>query len=65
MNDVVDPSSTIAVVRADYANSVDASDGMVFKLRTFNQTLSLDTTPGYDDVTGLGTTDEGFISTLK
>jgi hypothetical protein len=27
-----------------------------------NQTLSLQTTPGYDDVTGLGTPGPGFLS---
>jgi hypothetical protein len=34
---------------------VDASAGLSYRLRTANQTLSLATTPGYDDVTGLGT----------
>ena len=53
--DVVDPASTVAVVRVDYINTVDASDGLRTSLRTANQTLSLDTTPGYDDVTGVGT----------
>ena len=53
--DVVSPASTVAVVRSDYANGVDASDGLKYSLRTMNQTLSLETTPGYDDVTGVGT----------
>ncbi len=52
--DVVSPASTVAVVRTNYVNSVDASDGLSYVLRTANQTLSLQTTPGYDDVTGLG-----------
>jgi subtilase family serine protease len=52
--DVVSPASTIAVVRTNYNNSVDASAGLSYVLRTANQTLSLQTTPGYDDVTGLG-----------
>jgi subtilase family serine protease len=52
--DVVDPASTVAVVRTNYVNSVDASGGLSYVLRTANQTLSLHTTPGYDDVTGLG-----------
>ena len=64
-HDVVDPVSTVATVRADYANGVDASDGLVNSLRTFNQTLSLKTTPGYDDVTGLGTPNGNFIDVLK
>lgn len=62
--DIVDPPSTVAVVRTNYNNSVDASDGLNFRLRTMNQTLSLDTTPGWDDVTGLGTPAAGFIGAL-
>jgi subtilase family serine protease len=53
--DITDPSSTVAVVRANYKNGVDASGGLSDVLRTMNQTLSLKTTPGWDDVTGLGT----------
>jgi subtilase family serine protease len=53
--DVVSPKSTIAVVRSNYNNGVDATGGLNYSLRTMNQTLSLKTTPGYDDVTGLGT----------
>ena len=52
--DIVNPAGTIAAVRCDYANGQDASDGMVYSLRTFDQTESLQTTPGYDDVTGMG-----------
>jgi subtilase family serine protease len=53
--DVISPASTVAVVRTNYNNGVDASAGLSYRLRTANQTLSLQTTPGYDDVTGLGT----------
>jgi subtilase family serine protease len=53
--DVVAPVSPIAVVRNDFVNAVDATDGTTTKLRTFDQTGTLDTTPGYDDVTGVGT----------
>ncbi len=53
--DIVSPASTVAVVRTNYANGVDATAGLRYRLRTMNQTLSLQTTPGYDDVTGLGT----------
>jgi len=52
--DVTSPSSTVAMVRADYNNSVDASAGVRFSLRTANQTQSLVTTAGWDDVTGVG-----------
>jgi len=52
--DVVSRAGTMAAVRSDYANGEDATGGMVFSLRTLNQTESLQTTKGYDDVTGMG-----------
>jgi subtilase family serine protease len=52
--DTVAPDQPIAVVRNDYDNSVDDSDGITTSLRTFDQAQSLHTTPGYDDVTGVG-----------
>jgi len=60
--DVVSPASTVAVVRTNYVNSVDASGGLSYVLRTANQTLSLHTTPGYDDVTGLGSPTAAILS---
>jgi len=64
LHDVVSPASPVAVVRVNFNNSVDASAGTNTRLRTANQTLSLMTTPGYDDVTGVGTPAAGFISAL-
>ena len=64
-NDVVSPSSTIAMVRTNYVNAVDATAGLAYRLRTANQTLSLQTTPGYDDVTGLGTPTSSFLSMIS
>ncbi len=64
-HDVVDPASTVAVVRNDYVNGVDATNGVTSSLRTMNQTLSLDTTPGWDDVTGLGTPTSSFLGTVS
>lgn len=62
--DVVSPAGTQAVVRTNYINNVDASAGLSYRLRTMNQTLSLQTTPGYDDVTGVGTPASGFLQAL-
>ena len=62
--DIVNPASTVAVVRTNYVNGVDASAGLAYVLRTMNQTLSLQTTPGYDDVTGLGTPTSAFLAAL-
>jgi subtilase family serine protease len=65
LHDVVNPPSTVATVRSDYVNGVDATNGLSYTLRTMNQTLSLQTTPGYDDVTGVGSPASGFLSALS
>ena len=64
-HDVTSPASTVATVRTNYVNSVDASDGLSYVLRTANQTLSLQTTPGWDDVTGLGSPTSSFLQALS
>jgi subtilase family serine protease len=65
-HDVVDPRTRIAVVRTNLTNSVDTSDGKYWALRTMNQTGTLSTTQGYDDVTGVGTpTGEAFLDALS
>ncbi|MGX7680066.1 S53 family peptidase [Jatrophihabitans sp. DSM 45814] len=44
------------VVRVDFVNGTDASDGLATSVRTFDSTsLTIHTTAGYDNVTGLGT----------
>lgn len=46
---------TAADTRVDYVNGVDASDGLVTSVRTFDWPgLTIHTTKGYDNVTGLG-----------
>lgn len=45
---------TDGVVRVDYVNGFNAADGTTTSLRTLNQTGSIYTRPGYDDVTGVG-----------
>ena len=62
--DVTNPPATVAMVRVDYVNGVDASNGTTVSLRTANQTLSLVTTPGWDDVTGLGSPTAALLSAL-
>jgi subtilase family serine protease len=62
--DITSPASTIAVVRTNFNNNEDASGGLSYRLRTMNQTLSLNTTPGWDDVTGLGTPTSSFLTAL-
>lgn len=53
--DVDAVAGRLAAVRVDYANRLDATGGLVTTLRTLGETGTLHTTPGYDDVTGLGT----------
>jgi len=53
--DIVDPPTVMAAVRSDFINWENDKDGLRFTLRTMNQTGTLHTIPGYDDVTGLGT----------
>src|SRR5262249_14459233 len=63
--DVTDPAAPVAVVRTNFVNGEDAAGGLAYVLRTMNETLSLDATPGYDDVTGIGTPAAGFIGALN
>jgi subtilase family serine protease len=84
LDDIVSPTSPTDIVRSDYFNSVDASDGIEYSARTVDQQgpesfcttnakgkqkctsapISLNTTPGYDNMTGLGTPGTGFVNAL-
>jgi subtilase family serine protease len=56
---------TDGVVRVDFLNGFDATGGTTTSLRTFNQTGTIYTRPGYDDVTGLGSPNgTDFISAV-
>ncbi|MEW6058852.1 MAG: S53 family peptidase [Actinomycetota bacterium] len=66
VRDIVNPASTVAVVRPNYVNGVSAKDGIYYVLRTMNFTGSLHTIPGYDDVTGIGSPNgEAFLTALS
>jgi len=64
-NDVTNPPATMAEVRTDYADFVSPASGLIYSLRTLNQTLSLRTTAGWDDVTGRGTPTAAFVPALS
>jgi hypothetical protein len=65
-NDIVDPPSTLASVRVNFVNLLNPRLGLDFALRTYNQTGTLATTPGYDDVTGLGTPNgQAFLDAMS
>jgi subtilase family serine protease len=52
-------------IRVDYANSLDPTGGLLYSVRTFNQDSSLATRPGWDDVTGVGSPNAGWLTSLK
>jgi subtilase family serine protease len=62
--DVAAPPADAGNVRADFVNGVDDSDGIVYSVRTFNQDASLTTGPGWDDVTGLGSPNSGWLTAV-
>jgi subtilase family serine protease len=49
-------------VRVDYANGVDATGGLVYSVRTFNQDSSLQTKRGWDYVTGVGSPTSAWLT---
>jgi subtilase family serine protease len=51
-------------VRVDFANEVNGADGLLYSVRTFNQDASLKVTKGWDNVTGLGSPNLGWLSAL-
>jgi hypothetical protein len=55
LHDIVAPKSPVAEVRTNYTNTVDASGGRTFILRTVDlQTTTIHTRRGYDTETGVG-----------
>jgi subtilase family serine protease len=65
VRDVVDPPTTMAVVRANYVNDVNAKQGVYYVLRSLNQTGTLHTITGYDDASGIGSPNgEAFLEAL-
>ncbi|MFF7654561.1 protease pro-enzyme activation domain-containing protein [Streptomyces sp. NPDC007983] len=55
---------SLGVVRVDYVNSHDASDGLVTSLRSLGRDSSLSAVVGYDDVTGVGTPAAGYLASF-
>ncbi|GAA1888725.1 S53 family peptidase [Lapillicoccus jejuensis] len=52
-------------VRVDYANGFDASKGLLYTVRTFDQDSTLFTARGWDDVTGLGVPNPALFAAVK
>ena len=56
LHDIVAPTSPVAQVRTEFVNSVDNSQGKLYRLQTVDvQSSTLHDTPGYDNETGVGT----------
>jgi subtilase family serine protease len=62
--DVTGPGPDAGNVRVDYANGVDGSAGLLYSVRTFNQDSSLTVNPGWDNVTGLGSPNSGWLTAV-
>src|SRR5712691_3303335 len=80
--DIVPPTNAHAasVIRIDFTNSVDSTDGFNVSLRAINyagpetycdatgncatRKVTLTTTPGFDSLTGLGTISSKFLATM-
>jgi subtilase family serine protease len=62
--DVAGTPPTPGAVRPDFANGVDASGGILYSVREFNMDSSLAIAPGWDDVTGIGTPNPGWLTSV-
>lgn len=51
-------------VRVDYANANDPSGGLLYSVRTFDQDSSLTTEKGWDDVTGIGSPNPKYLTSV-
>jgi subtilase family serine protease len=51
-------------VRVDYVNSLNADEGLRYTVRTFNQDSSLPVAAGWDPVTGIGSPNSGWVTSV-
>jgi subtilase family serine protease len=63
-NDVKGSPRDAGVVRVDYANSENASGGLLYSVRTFDQDSSLVTVKGWDNVTGVGSPNSSWLTSM-
>jgi len=64
-NDIKGQPQDAGVVRADFANGLDPSGGVIYSVRTFDQDSSLDTNPGWDEVTGVGAPNHRWLGVFS
>jgi subtilase family serine protease len=60
--DVTPTRDNLGNVRADYANGINAANGVIYSTRTFDHDSSLFTARGWDDVTGIGSVTSRYIT---
>lgn len=61
-NDIAGSPPDAGQVRVNFNNSVDTSAGLSYLVRTFNQDSSLAVRKGWDDVTGVGSPNAGWLT---
>lgn len=64
-NDVQGAPRDAGNVRADYANGEDPSGGVLYSVRTFDEDSSLVTVKGWDDVTGVGSPNSSWLTSMS
>jgi subtilase family serine protease len=63
--DVTAAHDGVANVRPDFGNGLNASQGIVYSVRTFDDDSSLATRKGWDDVTGVGTPNANYFAAVS
>jgi subtilase family serine protease len=61
----VTATGEVGDVRVDFVNGIDGSGGLAYSVRTFGQDSSLVVRKGYDQVTGVGSPNPGWITALS
>jgi subtilase family serine protease len=64
-NDVKGSPPDEGNVRADFANSTDDSAGIVYSVRALGRDSSLALGTGWDEVTGIGSPNPGWLTSIK
>jgi subtilase family serine protease len=64
-NDIAGSPGDAGNVRVDYANGLNQAGGLLYTVRTFNQDSSLKVTKGWDDVTGVGSPNANWVTSVS
>ena len=64
-DDVTKHPVRLGNVRADFANGLDSSDGLLYSIRTFGQDSSLEVVKGWDPVTGIGVPTSSYFTLMS